>query len=227
MAGKKESSALWRQTSVLIRADIFDQAGEQDIDISEECNRALALRLGIDYRQQKIPEGHLPAPVIIAPNTAPGLPKRVRPSPGAPAATAIINADDPRAAGAVKSGNLPKEKTSREVPASGPAPAPVQEKKTTPLRPIPVPEKAKKPAPARKKGDSPKKFFSAMVQREDGEGVFIAKDEMYYAFERWCRDHRVLTVPDRKAFSVALKNQFAVRERNIDGTPSWIGVRLK
>ena len=61
----------------MIRADIFEQAREQKIDISDACNRALAERLGIDYRQQKIPEGTVAEPVIIAPNAAPALPERV------------------------------------------------------------------------------------------------------------------------------------------------------
>ncbi len=85
MAGKKESSALWRQASVVIRADILEQARQQKIDISEAVNRALAERLGIDYRQQKIPEGVIAEPVIIASNEAPALPDRVPAKPGAPA----------------------------------------------------------------------------------------------------------------------------------------------
>ena len=47
------------------------------------------------------------------------------------------------------------------------------------------------------------------------------------AFERWCREHRILPIPDKKAFAVTLKNQFAVREKMVNGTPSWIGIRLK
>ena len=57
MAGKKESSAPWRQISIVIRADILEQARQQKIDVSEACNRTLAERLGIDFRQQKIPDG--------------------------------------------------------------------------------------------------------------------------------------------------------------------------
>jgi hypothetical protein len=226
MAGKRESSTPWRQTSVLIRADIFEKAREQEIDISGECNRALAEKLGIDYRQQKIPEGSVPDPVIIAPNTEPALPKRAHAEPGVPLATAIINADDPHAAGAVKSKNLPKEKPARAAPATVPVPAP--EKSAMPRQASASPEKSKKPAPLGKKKEDPvKKFFASMVSRDDTEGALVPKDDMYYAFERWCRDHRILTIPDKKSFAVTLKNHFAVKEKMVEGTPTWIGVRIK
>jgi hypothetical protein len=226
MAGKKESSTPWRQTSVLIRADIFDKAREQAIDISGECNRALAERLGIDYRQQKIPEGSVPDPVIIAPNAAPAPHSRRGPEPGTPPATAIINADDPHSAGVVKSRNLPKEKPARAAPAAAQLPSP--EKTSVPRQATTAPEKPKKPTQSRKKKEDPaKKFFSSMVIREDAENSFISKDDMYYAFERWCRDHLVPTFPDKKTFAVALKNQFAVREKMVNGTAAWVGVQVK
>ena len=224
MAGKKESGTPWRQTSVVIRDDIFEMAHEQKIDISDAVNQALAERLGIDYRQQKIPEGNVPEPVFIAPNAPPSLPGHAPAKQGVTPATAIINADDPRAAKAVKSRNLPKESHAREVPA---APAPVPEKEAVPSLPIPS-EKAKKPAPSRKKKeDSPKLFFTSTVLRDDAATASVIKDEMYYAFERWCRDHRILTIPDKKSFGVILKNQFAVKEKMVNGTPTWIGVKLK
>jgi hypothetical protein len=229
MAGKKESSVPWRQTSVVIRADILEQAYLQKINISEAANRALAERLGIDYRQQKIPEGNVAEPVIIVSNEAPALPDHAPAKPGAPVVTAIINADDPQAAKALKSRHLPKEKPARDVLAPTPLPAPALEKETTPLRvPSLMTGKAKRPAPTRKKKeDSAKKFFASMILREYAEGALIPKDDMYYAFERWCRDHRVLPVPDKKSFSLTLKNQFAVKEKMVDGTPTWVGVTVK
>jgi hypothetical protein len=230
MAGKKEISAPWRQTSVLIRADIFEQASGQKIDISDECNRALAERLGIDYRQQKIPAGYVVEPVIIAPNDAPALPQHVPPEPGGPQRAAIINADDPHAAKAVKTRNLPKEKPATELPAavSARAPVPAPEKPAVPSSVVPTPKKARKSAPPRKKKEDPaKKFFASMIIRDDAEGVTIAKDEMYHTFERWCRDHRILTIPDKKSFAVTLKNQFAVKEGMVEGLPTWAGVRVK
>ena len=228
MAGKKESSALWRQASVVIRADILEQARQQKIDISEAVNRALAERVGIDYRQQKIPEGVIAEPVIIASNEAPALPDQVPVKPGAPATTAIINADDPLAANTIKSRQLEKEKPAPKVPAPDPVPAPAPEKAAPfPSAPSPAPGKAKKPVPKKKKDDAAKKFFTSMILREDTEGALIPKDDMYYAFERWCRDHRVTPVPDKKSFSVTLKNQFAVKEKMVNGTPAWVGVKVK
>jgi hypothetical protein len=225
MTGKKENGTPWRQTSVVIRADIFEQARKQEIDINDVCNQALADRLGIDYRQQKIPEIDVPEPVFIAPNAAPAQSAHTPAKPGAPLATAIINADDPHAAKAVKSRNLPKERPALGVPA---VPAPALEKEVVSPRPIPAPEKAKKPAPSRKKKeDSAKKFFASVIIREDAETARVTKDEMYQEFERWCRDHNDLTIPDKKSFAVMLKNQFAVKEKMVDGTPTWVGVRLK
>ncbi len=228
MAGKKENSALWRQASVVIRADILEQARQQKIDISDAVNRALAKRLGIDYLQQKIPEGIIAEPVIIASNEASALPDHVPSKPGALAAAAIINADDPLAAKTIKSRQLVKEKPALKVPAQVSVPASAPEKAAPPLRALsPAPGKAKKPVPKKKKDDAAKKFFASMILRQDTESVLIPKDDMYYAFERWCRDHRVTPVPDKKSFSVTLKNQFAVKEKMVNGTPAWVGVSVK
>jgi hypothetical protein len=231
MAGRKENSAQWRQTPVVIRADILEQAHLQKINISEACNQAIAERLGIDFRQQKIPEGAVTEPVIIAQNEAPALPGHIPAKPGAPSATAIINADDPLAAKTIKSKNLPKEKPARDVPPPVPAPssAAAPEKEAIPLQaPSPAKGKGKTAAPLRKKkDDAAKKFFTSMILREDSDTAIIPKDELYYTFERWCRNNRILPVPDRKSFSVTLKNQFAVKEKMVNGTPAWVGVRVK
>jgi hypothetical protein len=231
MAGKKETSAQWRQTPVVIRADILEQAHLQKIDVSEACNRALAERLGIDFGQQKIPEGNVTEPVIIAPNEAPELPAHVPAKPGAPAATAIINADDPLAAKVIKSKNLPKEKPAGDVPSPVPVPvsASASEKADIPLRaPSLFKGKGKTAVPPRKKkDDAAKKFFATTILREDSEAACIPKDDMYYTFERWCRNNRILPVPDKKSFSVTLKNQFAVKEKMVNGIPMWVGVRVK
>jgi len=227
MAGKKESTVPWRQTSVVIRADIFEEAQLHKIDISEAVNRALAERLGIDFRQQKIPEGTVAEPVIIASNEAPALPGQVPAKPGTPTATAIINADDPQAAKTIKSRHLPKEKPALDVPAPAPVPAPVPVKEKTPHALAPATGKTKKSAPRKKKEDAAKKFFGSMVLREDSEDAHIPKDDLYYSFVRWCRNNRVLPVPDKKSFAVTLKNQFAVKEKMVNGTPAWVGVRMK
>jgi hypothetical protein len=228
MAGKKESSTPWRQISIVIRADILEQARQKKIDVSEACNRTLAERLGIDFRQQKIPDGIVLEPVIIAANGKPVLPDPVSPEPGVLAVPAIINADDPKAAKALKSQHPPKGKPARDALAPAPLPPPAPEKEIVPLRaPALTTGKAKNPAPRKKKDDAVKKFFTSMILREDTEAAHLVKDDMYYTFERWCRDHRVLPVPDKKSFSVTLKNQFAVKEKMVNGIPTWIGIRLK
>jgi hypothetical protein len=228
MAEKKESSASWHQVSVVIRADILEQTRQQKIDISDVVNRALAERLGIDYHQQKIPEGTIVEPVIIASNETPALPDHVPVIPKAPATAAIINADDPLAAKTIKSRHIQKEKPAGEIPPPAPVPAPAPEKQSPSISsPSPIPGKAKKPAPKKKKDDAAKKFFASTILREDSETALIPKDDMYYAFERWCRNHRVHPVPDKKSFSVTLKNQFAVKEKMVNGSPTWVGVKVK
>jgi hypothetical protein len=228
MAGKKESYAPWRQISIVIRADLLERARQQKIDVSEACNRALAERLGIDYRQQKIPDRIVLEPVIIAANGKPVLPDPVSPEPGVLAVPAIINADDPHAAKVLKSRHTPKGKPVRDVLAPASLPAPAAEQEIKPQRASSLTTgKAKKPAPRKKKDDAAKKFFTSMILREDTEAAIVAKDDMYYTFERWCRDHRVLPIPDKKSFSVTLKNQFAVKEKIVDGKPVWVGIRLK
>ncbi len=228
MAGKKESNAPWHQISIVIRADILERARQQKIDVSEACNRALAERLGIDFRQQKIPDGIVLEPVIIAANGKPVLPDPLSPEPGVLAVPAIINADDPQAVKALKSRHSPKGKPARDVLAPAALPAPALEKEIVPLRvPAVTTGKAKKPSHRKKKEDAVKKFFTSMILREDTETALLVKDDMYYSFERWCRDHRVHPVPDKKSFSVTLKNQFAVKEKIVNGTPAWIGIRLK
>jgi hypothetical protein len=228
MAGKKESGTQWRHISVVIRADILEQAVRQKIDISGACNQALAELTGIDYRQQKIPEGIITEPLIVASNGIPDLPGNDPVKSAAPKVTAIINAEDPQAAKALKSRHLPKEKPAPDTPAPAPQPAPAGEKEVIshPAQ-FPTTEKAKKPLPRKKKEDIIKKFFSSMILREDSGSELIAKDDLYYAFERWCRNHRVLPVPDKKSFSVTLKNQHAVTEKMVDGTPTWLGVKVR
>ena len=228
MAGKKESNAPWHQISIVIRSDILERARQQKIDVTEACNRALAERLGIDFRQQKIPDGIVLEPVIIAANGKPVLPDPVSPEPGVLAVPAIINADDPLAAKALKSRHPPKGKPARDALAPAPLRAPAPEQEIKPRRASSLTTgKAKKPAPGKKKEDAAKKFFTSMILREDTEDSILTKDDMYYTFERWCRDHRVLPIPDKKSFSVTVKNQFAVKEKIVDGKPAWVGIRLK
>jgi hypothetical protein len=233
MAGKKEPGTAWRQTSVLVRADIFEQAQAKGIDLSDACNRALADLLGIDYRQQQLNAVPAPAPVIIAKDGGPRV--SAGPIPAAPGnpMVPVINADDPAAAGAIA--------TIKKQPKKRPAPAPelkhpegdttAREQKPTPE---PVPAKS---APAKKapltlpkrpsRGDGLKKFIAAAVIREDAPAAVIGKEEFYQIFARWCRDHKVSPVPEEKAVAVALKTRFAFPENVVDSRPCWTSVRFR
>lgn len=244
----------FRQTTVLVRADIFDKAREQGIDISNSCNQALAEILGIDYRQQRLDDVPVPAPVIIAKDgglpapAAAGTPK-ARPAIRPP----VINADDPAAAGVI----------ARSRRAAGRKPAPEPEGKhaepaerphEVPVKPVPAPvkrspEQEQKPAPepalkpetaqtrpaapkkplAKKaaKADPVKKFIAAKVQRDDTADATIPKEELYNLFTRWCREQKAGTIPDARAFAVALKTRFAFKEKAVAGTPCWMHVRVK
>jgi len=72
-----------------------------------------------------------------------------------------------------------------------------------------------------------KTFFSQKIARTEDTGAAVSKDELYELFSRFCREHRITPVPERKTVTVALKNQFALTEMNVDGTPCWTGIRLK
>jgi hypothetical protein len=230
MTGKKETGAAWHHATVVLQPDIYRQALEQGIDISDACNQALASLTGREYHplREEIP---VPPPVIIAKNGA-SLPGSGEQKKGRPQLHPVINADDPAAAaGLVQEKIRPVKKAPAEIPA--PVPAPVSPKE----KPVPVPDPAlekatppkgrETPVKKRSRGDALKTFFSAKIVRTDDADATISKDELYERFARFCRDHRITPVPDRKTVTVALKNQFALTEKMVDGTPFWTGIRLK
>jgi hypothetical protein len=114
-----------------------------------------------------------------------------------------------------------------------PAPQPAAPKEKT----APDPAATVKPAAARKdretpakkraKGDVLKKFFSVKIARTDDAGDNMGKDVLYELFVRFCHDHRITPVPERRAVTVALKNQFALTEKIVNGTACWTGIRIK
>jgi hypothetical protein len=219
----------WRQASVVVRSDILLKAAEMGLDISDELNRRLAELVGIDYRQQPLADRPLPDPEIRAAATA-GKPddgaKQRLPSP---VLHPVINADDPAAATKVRKAK--RELPPEPVPAvSVPGASPQQETVISPEYPVPrVPQRGRgKKSESTKKGkdEDLKKFVSAMITRIDADDAVIPKEEMYLAFTRWCLDHRVAPVPDRKVFATLLKNKFAIIEKTVDGTSCWINVRL-
>jgi hypothetical protein len=223
MGAGKSAGTGWQQTPVLIRSDIIAAAEREHLDISDACNRALAGQLGIDYQPVRkiVPEGA--SRVIVAQDAAP----RDR-AARAPAAPPVINAEDPSVPGKVL-----KEKKERKAPSVTKQPAPPQEPApqrlavpALPAQPAAVPQKTGKKG---KKEEPIKRFVSTLIVRETEESpdAIVAKDELYQRFERWCRDHDYATIPDRRVFTVALKNKYALMERTVGGVPNWIGIRIK
>jgi hypothetical protein len=232
MPGRKEKTPAFLPATVLLRADICNRAREENIDISDTCNSALAALLGIDYRQQRLDDVPVPAPVIVAKDGAapvPGVHGHPRAAPQPP----VINADAPKAAGVIAKGR--KQAPKKPVPELAPVPLPAA---PAPVRPAPAPaatkaaakppkgpagkSAAKKPA----KADLLKTFIAAHIVRADDGDAGIQKEELYELFSRWCRDLKQ-TAPDSRSVAVALKTRFAFRDRVIGGVPCWANVRLK
>jgi hypothetical protein len=127
----------------------------------------------------------------------------------------------------------PLKKAPAVPPAPVPAPAPISPEE----KPVAAPAVTTKKAEVKKghtpsskkrsKGDALKTFFSSTIARSDDEGDSVGKDELYELFARFCRDHRITPVPERKTVTVALKNKFALTEKLVGGTPCWTGIRLK
>ena len=230
MTGKKEAGSSWRHTSVIVRADIYAKAHEQGIDISNICNTALAALLGVDYCQQQLDDVPVPRPVIIAENSRPGDLTGHVPAAQVAAHAPVINADDPAASTTVRSiKRQPKAKPVPKEMEPVPVPAGKQESATpSPAQSAAPAGKIPKPAAGKaQKGEGLKKFVSSMIARSDAADAVISKDDMYLAFTRFCREHKIAQVPDRKTFTIALKNKFAFFDKTVSGTPSWINVRLK
>ena len=232
MTGKKESSAIWHHTTVVLRSDIYRQAIERGIDISDACNRALASLTGTEYRQKRRQELPATPPVIIARDGSSlhisGEPKKAPLRKMPP----VINADDPAAPyRVVQAKARPPKKASVEIPPPVHAPAMPEEKSAavpaSAVKQAAVPKEKKAQSKKRSCGDALKTFFSTKISRTDDPETMIKKDELYELFARFCRDHRITPVPERKTVTVALKNQFALTEKTVDGTPCWTGIRLK
>jgi hypothetical protein len=233
MTGKKDTGATWHPTTVVLQSDIYRQALEKEIDISDACNRALAGLTGAEYHPEQRGEVPVPPPVIIAKDGASpragGEPKKGPMQKLHP----VINAEDPAAPARVVQAKTPAGKVPAESPAPVPAPEPVSpEGKPVTASAAPAKKAAdlkEKTAPAKKRSrtNALKTFFSSKIARTDDAGAAVGKDELYERFSRFCREHRITPVPERKAITSALKNQFALTEKLVNGTPSWTGIRLK
>jgi hypothetical protein len=230
MSAKKDPNDQWRQTTVVIRSDIFLKAVELGLDISNECNLALANQTGIDYQQQHLSDRVIADPVILDAETQAKELKRTGRKTPLPDIHPVINADDPTAISKVmKAKQRPPIKPVMEVPVmkdSAPITSGIAEK--TPERGVSILGKGKAVAPdKKKKDDGLKKFVAAKIIRVDTDDAVVTKDDMYQAFTRWCRDHRIAAVPERKVFATSLKNKFAFTEKTVSGTPCWMNVQIK
>jgi hypothetical protein len=230
MSAKKGKGIPWRQTTIALREDILVQAQAAGLDINDLCNRALAGATGISYPPKKAATTTPSPPVIVAHDGV--SPRKDSPPPvmAADDIHPVINADDPRAAVSIKQvPRPPAQKAPETLPGrvSSPdtkpvAPAP----KVTPLPGL-KPKTPGNPPEKKGKGTTVKKFVADVIIRRDVDEGHVTKDVLYQTFSRWCREHRITPVPDRRAFTTALKNQFAMQERSVDGEPSWINIRLK
>jgi len=230
MTGKKETDISWRHTPVIVRADIFSKAHEQGIDISNVCNMALADLLGVDYRPQHLDNVPVTRPVIIAQNAS-ATEGKLHPEVAHPADhSPVINADDPAASMTVrKAKQQPKTRPTQKE--TEPNTASQEKREVAPIsqsaHAVPA-DKTKKPAAGKaQKDDGLKKFVRTMITRSDTDDAVVSKDDMYQAFTRFCRVHKITQVPDRKAFSISLKNKFAFFDKTMNGIPGWVNVRLK
>jgi len=230
MSGKKDPQGQWKQTSVVLRADIFIKASEMGLDISNECNQALAYLVGIDYQQQKLTDQTITDPVVIGAETLSKGSEHTTPKPRAPVLNPVINADDPTAiAKVMKAKRQPPQKSVPEIPVR------VELPPVGASVPSQIPSSGRSPlgkgkaiaSEKKKKEDTVKKFVSTKITRTDADDAVITKDDMYQAFMRWCRDYRCASVPERKAFATLLKNKFAITEKTVNGTPCWVNVQLK
>jgi len=223
MSKRKVSGSSLEHVTVQIRSDLLFLAHEQHLDISEECNAALARRLGVEYTGAHPPHSTREAPAMAVQVPAPGRQRpKLRP---------VINADDPA---------TPAKVLQEKAEAAVQKPHAVHHPHTPMGTPVPVPPplapkaaqgKPRKPAADKKRKENAiKKFVSSRIVRaddDDGTDAIIPKDELFQRFEDWCREHAITPVPDRRQFTVALKNQYVIAERTIGGAPYWVNIRLK
>jgi hypothetical protein len=232
MTVRKETGAPWHHTTIILQPDIYRLTLERGIDISDACNRALADLTGIEYHWQQREETTATPPVIIARDgSSPHVSVETKKGPFQKMPP-VINADDPAAPAGVIQAKVRPEKKATAVP---PPPVPAHDSPEEKPAGVPaaimkkaaVPKEKNNPSKKRSKGDALKTFFSTKISRTDDSEADISKDELYELFARFCREHRITPVPERRAVTVALKNQFALTEKLVNGTPHWTGIRLK
>jgi hypothetical protein len=228
MSGRKTTGPVWREIPVLIRSDIYLRAEERRIDISDECNRALAYLLNIDYRRPGVQKS-VPDPAKTA--VVGSFPERMKPEAPAQVLHPVINAEDPTVPAKV----LRERKRAAESlrpPDDVLSAVPQIPQKTPPAltgsAPVSVPSRSPKTS-KKTKQDPIKKFIGTKIVRvhEESPDAIVAKDELYQTFSRWCKENAVAPLPDHRTFAVALKNRYAIAERNVGARSCWIGIRVK
>jgi len=230
MSAKKDPNNQWRHTTVVIRSDIFLKAVETGLDISNECNLALANQMGIDYQQQHLSDRVIADPVILDADTQTTELKKTGRKTPLPDIHPVINADDPAAISKVmRAKQRSPEKPVAEVPVlkdTAPITSGISQK--IPAKGGAIRGRSTTGAPdKKKKDDSLKKFVAAKILRVDADDAVVTKDDMYQAFSRWCRDHRIAAVPERKVFATLLKNKFAFTEKTVNGIACWTNIQIK
>ncbi|MFA5221095.1 MAG: hypothetical protein WC391_02270 [Methanoregula sp.] len=225
MSTQKGSGMTWHQVEVSIRSDIFDKVTDLHLDIRDECNRALAKIAGIDY-SATIPAGVTPEkPAQHTSDKEAGTTSQ-KSAPLRP----VMNAEDPRSPAQIlrdkkEAAHQKPQAREKSAPVTAPAPAPA-----TPQESLPLSGPARtSPMEKRTKGDTIKKYVKTRIARADDESpdTIIPKDELYTLFERWCREQGVSKIPERRAFFVALKNQYAFTDRTIGQKSCFVNIRMR
>jgi hypothetical protein len=229
MSGKSDLGNQWRQTLVVIRSDIYSKAVEMGLDISDELNLRLAGRLGIEYWHEQLSDRPLPERIVGAADSKVKRETESRQKPQIPVLHPVINADDPASAVKVRKARrqvVPVPVLTIPVPDMYLSPekdkSPVHLASDVHMNGLTKSGKSKKTG----KDDVLKKFITSKITRVDADDAVISKDDMYQAFTRWCRDHRIVTLPERRVFATLLKNKYAITEKTINGTSCWVHVRL-
>jgi hypothetical protein len=210
----------WKQTSVFIRMDIYKKAGEKGFNISDECNRALASLLGIEYGDRVLTE-------MSPAQSADTYNKKVISSEKKPVSSRplkplrpVMDAEEIYRKGlAHLREHKPSPPREEEPPVSASS-------HSTPSHPLPVKPKKKQG----KEYVTVRKFYETRVvpvEEKEGADTRISKDEMYQAFLKWSVSHSLEPVPDKKMFGELLKKRFNIPDLNVKGRHYWVKVQLR
>ena len=225
MSARKSSGVTWHKVEIPIRSDIFDRVTDLHLDLRDECNRALAKIAGIDF-SAVVPASAPPAKQDL-PSLEPAMGAKSRkPAPVHP----VMNAEDPHSPAQIlqdkkEAAHQKTQAREKPVPVMAPAPAPVAPQESLPLSGA----GRTSPTEKRTKENTIKKYVKTRIARADEEtpDTIIPKDELYTLFERWCREQNIAKIPERRAFFVALKNQYAFTDRMVGQKSCLVNIRMR